>query len=474
MSSPIPKTESQASVQVYEMSSLYAGSQRELLPTPQKHGHPRQWGKTRKMYDTCLIIFLEFFTTMVSTAGAPISEHLHRESGLSSVAATASLVSTYLVGQAIGGVVTPPWSESFGRRKLYVIGTIFYSISCVVVGAMPTLPVIIVGRLVAGLLSSVPTVIAVGSIEDMWDTQARVWWVFTWALVANIGILLGPVFGGLIIESLHWKWIFFTSAIVTGVAAVLLCLIKESRPSVALAKIEASETGVRPNMREKLDLVRPLRLFFTEPIVFVVAILSAIAFGLIYLFTEVLPMVYLQLDFQHGWKNIPFLPLGIGMVLSVFTRVYDSRLLAKKTAACLPITPESKCIGFVIGAPLLAGGLWLFAWTIPPQVLSVHWIFPTLALVPIGYAVNEFDHVLAGYLTDCYETYAASGFAALALTRSLCCATFPLFGRIMFDSLDFNIATTIFAGLATVICVIPPLMIKYGGWLRRRSPLAAK
>ncbi|KAH9233480.1 hypothetical protein K456DRAFT_1749819 [Colletotrichum gloeosporioides 23] len=416
------------------MSSLYAGSQRELLPTPQKHGHPRQWGKTRKMYDTCLIIFLEFFTyfgirSMLTSNQAPISEHLHRESGLSSVAATASLVSTYLVGQAIGGV-------------LYVISTILYSISCVVVGAMPTIPVIIVGRLVAGLLSSVPTVIAVGSIEDMWDTQARVWWVFTWALVANI--------------------------------AVLLCLIKESRPSVALAKIEASETGVRPNMREKLDLVRPLRLFFTEPIVFMVAILSAIAFGLIYLFTEVLPMVYLHLDFQHGWKNIPFLALGIGMVLSVFTRVYDSRLLAKKTAACLPITPESKCIGFVIGAPLLAGSLWLFAWTIPPQVVSVHWIFPTLALVPIGYAVNEFDHVLAGYLTDCYETYAASGFAALALTRSLCCATFPLFGRIMFDSLDFNIATTIFAGLATVICVVPPLMIKYGGWLRRRSLLAAK
>lgn len=94
MSSPIPKTESQASVQVYEMSSLYAGSQRELLPTPQKHGHPRQWGKTRKMYDTCLIIFLEFFTyvqtslydhkrtdsvafsTMVSTAGVSLPDSL--------------------------------------------------------------------------------------------------------------------------------------------------------------------------------------------------------------------------------------------------------------------------------------------------------------------------------------------------------------------------------------------------------------
>lgn len=37
----------------------------------------------------------------------------------------------------------------------------------------------------------------------------------------------------------------------------------------------------------------------------------------------------------------------------------------------------------------------------------------------IGYAVNEFDSVLARYLADSYLSYAASGFAALPFLRSL-------------------------------------------------------
>lgn len=267
---------------------------------------------------------------------------------------------------------------------------------------------------------------------------------------------------------------FYTAAVVTAFVAILFVTIRESRPSVALAQMDDSHPkGGKwhiPVSYEKFDLSRPVRLLFTEPIVFLVATISAIAFGLIYLFTEVLPLVYKELGFKDGWQNLPFLALVIGMLLSILTRFYDAHLLAR---AEKPVSPESKFTGFLIGAPALAIGLWWFAWTIPPR-MSVHWIVPTLALVPVGYAVNEFDHVLAGYLSDCYDTYTASSFAALALTRSLFCASFPLFGRTLFDELDFNVASTLFAALATVLCIVPPMLLRYGSYLRRKSKFANK
>ncbi|KAK1985474.1 fluconazole resistance protein 1 [Colletotrichum cereale] len=450
-----------------------------------KEIHPRQWQHARKTYDTCIIMFLEFFTTMISTAGTPVAGHIHHDLGLSPVAATCMFVSTYLVGQTIGGVFFPPWSESFGRKKLYVISTGLYSLSCILIGLVPSIPGIIAGRFISGLLSSVPTTVATGSIEDLWDTHARVWWVFWWSLLANIGLLTGPIFSDLIMASAHWTWVFHTAAIVTGCVTVLFLTIRESRPSVVLAKTRtlsdiecsAGEKGSmskrRTPIRERLDLVRPLRFLFTEPIVFLVASISAIAFGLVYLFTEVLPLVYTSLGFEGAWRNLPFIPLAIGMVLSILTRIYDRRYLAYRAKASLPITPECKFAGYLIGAPLLAIGLWWFAWTVPPAT-SVHWAVPTLALIPVGYAVNELDYVLAGYLSDCYETYTASSFAALALTRSLFCATFPLFGRAMFHSLNFNTATTIFAALATALCIVPPVLSRYGSWLRGRSAYTNK
>jgi hypothetical protein len=40
---------------------------------PDSKDHPRNWSAARKTFDTTVIIFLEFFVTVVSTAG--VSDH---------------------------------------------------------------------------------------------------------------------------------------------------------------------------------------------------------------------------------------------------------------------------------------------------------------------------------------------------------------------------------------------------------------
>ena len=95
-----------------------------------------------------------------------------------------------------------------------------------------------------------------------------------------------------------------------------------------------------------------------------------------------------------------------------------------------------------------------------------------ISLVLIGYALNEFDAVLAGYLADSYLSYSASGFAALSLVRSTLSAVFPLFAGRMYEVLGANLATSILAALATVFCIIPPLFTRYGPRIRARSKFA--
>lgn len=222
----------------------------------------------------------------------------------------------------------------------------------------------------------------------------------------------------------------------------------------------------------RLALFRPLQLFFAEPIVFMVASISAIAFALIYLFTEALPLVYESLGFSTTSANLPFIAIGIGLIMGLLTRIQDHRTLVKYEQEGLPPAPEHKLLGFQIGAPILATGLWWFAWTIPPLVTNVHWFVSAISLVFIGYAINEFDAVLAGYLADSYLGYAASGFAALSFLRSLLSAVFPLFATQMFNGLGSNAAASILAAVATVFCIVPPLFSRYGRQIRARSKFA--
>jgi MFS family permease len=59
-------------------------------------------------------------------------------------------------------------------------------------------------RTLAGLLSAVPSTIVGGSIEDMFNSQGRIWVVFFWTVASNIGLIVGPIMSSHIIELLNW------------------------------------------------------------------------------------------------------------------------------------------------------------------------------------------------------------------------------------------------------------------------------
>ncbi|KAL5333296.1 major facilitator superfamily domain-containing protein [Aspergillus crustosus] len=453
--------------------------------------HPRNWSMGRKMYDTGIIIFLDLFTTAISTAGSSAADHAYEELGISRVLALFIFVSLYLIGQAIGGAVFPATSEAFGRKKLYVVSSACYSVFCLVAGVVPSTAGVVVGRLLSGFMSAIPTIVVAGSIEDMFNSEARIWLVFTWALVTNTGLCLGPIMSIYIIAHLNWRWVFYIAAIVAAMTTVLLLGIRESRPSLLLTQqvarfqetappsicnrsLQALNPDHTPNLRTfaRTALFRPLHLFFTEPIVFLVSTMSAIAFALVYLFIEALPPIYQSMGFSETTSSLPFLAIAIGLFCGIATRLADHRTLLKYRKANINPQPEHKLLGFSIGTPVLAIGLWWFAWTIPPRVPNIHWAVPSSALILVGYAVNEIDAVLAGYLADSYLSYAASGFAALAFLRAILSAIFPLFAPQMFKALGANVAASVLAAVATMFCVVPPVFSRFGPELRRHSQFA--
>lgn len=296
-----------------------------------------------------------------------------------------------------------------------------------------------------------------------------------------------------------------------AVTAVLLLGIRESRPSQLLEhrvrqirratgddSLQAQNPDHTPDFRTFVRNVflRPLYLLLTEPIVILVSILSAIAFGLIYLFTEALPVVYSLYNFTPQQSSLTFLAIALGLFLGIFLRLHDVRLLrlirhgvAASSDQDLSlglgadhhqpppptISPEDKLLGFRVAAPTLALSLWLFAWTTPPLVPRCPWPISVLALVPVGFAVNEFDAVLAGYMADSYTVYAASAFASLSILRSLASATFPLFARKMYErsgGFGPNAATSVLAGAATLACLCPVVFVRYGRKIRQVSRFA--
>jgi hypothetical protein len=85
-----------------------------------------------------------------------------------------------------------------------------------------------------------------------------------------------------------------------------------------------------------------------------------------------------------------------------------------------------------------------------------------LGHILIGFAINEFDCVLVGYLADSYTNFASSVYASLMLLRSILSTVFPLLAHKMYTSLGAKYSSNVLAGIATITCVSPIILIKYG------------
>lgn len=282
------------------------------------------------------------------------------------------------------------------------------------------------------------------------------------------------------------RWIYYTAAIVTAGLFAILFATKESRPSKLLVTkieqlgkknirdLEAAESpDTMSDTRELLLVIfwRPIRLGCTEPIIILVSLMNATAWGLVYLFTESLTVVYGQYGWSSRTSSLSFIAIAIGVPFSILPRFWDLHVMKIKKNQSKNVEPEDKIIGFAIAAPSLAVGLWLFSWTIPPYV-HTHWVVSLLGLVLVGFAANEFAYTLNGYLSDSYTVYASSSLAALAFLRGIVSGVMPLFARQMFTGLGSNVAGSIIAGVATVFCVMPFVFFKYGKTMRERSQFA--
>lgn len=72
---------------------------------------------------------------------------------------------------------------------------------CLMIGLAPSVATVAVGRFVSGALSAMPTVVATGSIENMWDSRGRVLAIDVWAIAGFLGMAIGPVYATYVSES---------------------------------------------------------------------------------------------------------------------------------------------------------------------------------------------------------------------------------------------------------------------------------
>ena len=144
-----------------------------------------------------------------------------------SLSATLAEVGWVVTGYAMASVVMIPLSSwlsgVFGQRSYFIFCLIGFTAASMLCGLAPNLTVLVVARILQGLLGGglLPKAQAILFQSVPPALQATTQAVF--GLVVLVGPALGPTLGGLLTDSLGWRWIFFIN-LPFGLLTVLMAL----------------------------------------------------------------------------------------------------------------------------------------------------------------------------------------------------------------------------------------------------------
>ncbi|EAS30292.3 multidrug resistance protein [Coccidioides immitis RS] len=447
---------------------------------PDDPQNPLNWKIKKKVMIVSSIAIITFITPLGSSMFAPGVADVMREFQSHSPELASFVVSVYLLGYAFGPLILAPMSELYGRSPVYHVCNVFFVVFNVACAVANSLDSLIVFRFFAGVAGSAPLTIGAGSMADMIRQEKRGAAMAAWALGPLLGPVIGPIAGGYLTEAKGWRWTFWVLAIVSGAITInTFIFMRESYHPILLArktKRLIKETG-NQNLRSALDrgiepkqlilqsIIRPTKMLFCSPIVFLLSLYVAVVYGYLYLlFTTISSVFHDQYNFSQGNVGLAFLGIGIGSVGGLgFISIVSDRLLKKLSAKSGEMKPEYRLPPLIPGGLFIPVGLFWYGWT---AEYGVHYIVPIIGTFFVGVGMIVTMMATSTYLVDAYTIHAASAMAANTLLRSVIGAVLPLGGLRMYETLGLGWGNSLLAFIALALVPLPVIFFRYGERIR--------
>ncbi|MBA2349335.1 MAG: MFS transporter [Solirubrobacterales bacterium] len=138
------------------------------------------------------------------------------------------VVNAYLLTLAALILVSGSLADLFGERRIFTLGVVGFGVTSVLCAAAPSIEVLVAARALQGVSGALLTPAALAILIAVFPTAERGRAIGTWTAWGGIGILLGPLLGGQIVDSTSWRVVFAINVpIVLGTLALAARYVPE-------------------------------------------------------------------------------------------------------------------------------------------------------------------------------------------------------------------------------------------------------
>ncbi|KAK0635570.1 major facilitator superfamily domain-containing protein [Bombardia bombarda] len=372
---------------------------------------------------------------------------------LNTTPTTANLtVAMYMLAMAIFPLWWSSFSETLGRRTIYIISFSLFVIFSVVSALSVNIAMLIVMRILGGGASASVQAVGAGTIADLWEPAERGRAMGIFYLGPLVGPLIAPILGGALSEAFGWRATMYFLAIYGGVMLIMIifCLPETlprpppPPPAVNLPEQDQSHpplkrisTAASAKIKTK-RAVAVLRRLFIEPLevilylryppVQVSVYSAAIAFGSLFIIN-----ISIQATFAHAPYSFPslivgllYLPLSFGYITASLTGGpwidYIMKRQAKKAGRFddkgkLIFLPEDRMAeNMWLAATLYPGAMIWYGWS---SEKGLPWIVACIANFFFGCGSMLVFGTVTTMLTEFMPKKSSSGVAVNNFVRNI-------------------------------------------------------
>jgi EmrB/QacA subfamily drug resistance transporter len=126
-----------------------------------------------------------------------------------------TLSSFLILGGALG--------DRLGRKRVLIWGLLGFGVTSLLCGIAPSGLLLVVSRLLQGAAAALLVPGALAIIRAVYtDDMARGRAIGTWSAFTSVSGVIGPLLGGLLVDSVGWRWVFLINLPLVAITIVIL------------------------------------------------------------------------------------------------------------------------------------------------------------------------------------------------------------------------------------------------------------
>jgi EmrB/QacA subfamily drug resistance transporter len=178
-------------------------------------GHPHKWLILAAVSLGMFMTLLDL--TIVNIAIPAVIKDLN-----TTVTTVSWVVNAYSLALAVLFLSMGRFGDRFGLKLVFLCGLIVFSIFSLACGLAPNINWLVAFRIAQGVGGAAMAPISLAILFRVFPRRQQGVAVGLWGALGTVAAAVGPTLGGVLVEYVSWRWVFFINVPI-GAGALLLC-----------------------------------------------------------------------------------------------------------------------------------------------------------------------------------------------------------------------------------------------------------